>query len=68
MRRYAAKVGGDEAPAGSILVWNGLVTRMRRLSAAAENPVRPDVKSATGPHDRGEPCRSGEESEIQARP
>ena len=33
LRKEAAEVHGDEAGAGSILVWNGLVTRMRRVSA-----------------------------------
>ncbi len=33
LRKEAAEVDGDEAAAGSILVWNGLVTRMRRVSA-----------------------------------
>jgi hypothetical protein len=33
----AAKVVGDERAAGSILVWNGLVTRMRRVSVEAKS-------------------------------
>ena len=31
LRNEAEKVGADEAAAGSILVWNGLVARMRRI-------------------------------------
>jgi len=31
LRNEAAKADADEAAAGSILVWNGLVTRMRRV-------------------------------------
>jgi hypothetical protein len=67
-RKEAAEVDGDEAAAGSILVWNGLVARMRRVSAEADNPVRLDVESATRPHDCGEPRKSGEESETHACP
>ena len=33
LRNEAAKEGDDEAAAASILVWNGLVARLRRVSA-----------------------------------
>jgi hypothetical protein len=33
LRKDGAKIEGDDAAAGSILVWNGLVTRMRRVSS-----------------------------------
>ncbi len=61
LRNEAAEVDSDEAAASSILVWNGLVARMRRVSAEAENAARVDVESARqSPHDRGEPRSSGE--------
>ena len=65
-RNETAHVDGDEAAASPILVWNGLVARMRRASGEPENPAQLEVESATRPRDRGEPCRSGEESETQA--
>ena len=65
-RKEAAKKGGDEAPAGSILVWNGLVTRMRRVNAEGENASRVDVESARQtPHDWTKAGSSGEVSETQ---
>jgi hypothetical protein len=67
-RNEAAKVGGDDAAAGSILVWNGLVARMRRASGEPETPAQLEVESTTRPRDRGEPPRSGEGSKAQACP
>ncbi len=64
----AAKDGDGQAAPGPILVWNGLVTRMRRVSSQAENGVSRDVESATRPHGWGEPRRSGEEDKAQAFP
>jgi hypothetical protein len=68
LRKEAAKDGDAQAAAGPILVWNGLVTRMRRVSGEAESRVSPDVESETRPHGWGEPLRSGEESETQTWP
>jgi hypothetical protein len=66
LRKEAVEVDGDATPAGSILVWNGLVTRMRRASVEAESPSRVDVAARQTLHGRGESRRSGEESEAQA--
>ena len=66
LRKEAAEVDADEAAAGSILVWNGLVTRIRRVSVEAESASRADVESTTRPHDCGEPNTSGKESQTQA--
>ncbi|MGH3116253.1 MAG: hypothetical protein ACRDQ2_03930 [Gaiellales bacterium] len=41
--RKEAKTEADEAATGAILVWNGLVTRMRRVGVAAEHASRMDV-------------------------
>jgi hypothetical protein len=67
-RNEAANVDGDEAAVSPILVWNGLVARMRRASGEPENPAQLEVESATRPRDRGEPRRSGEGSKAQACP
>jgi hypothetical protein len=65
-RKEAAKVDGDEAAASPILVWNGLVARMRRVSAEGENASRVEVESARQtPHDWTKSGSSGEVSETQ---
>lgn len=66
LRRDSAEADTDEAAAGSILVWNGLVTRMRRVSAEGENASRVDVESARqSPHALPKSRSSGEVSEKQ---
>ncbi len=62
LRKEEAEVDGDEEAAGSILVWNGLVTRMRPVGVEAENASRLDVESATrDPNGCVDPRSSGEE-------
>jgi hypothetical protein len=62
-RNDAAKVDGDEAAASPILVWNGLVARMRRASGEAERASCMDVESARQtPHDLPKSRNSDRES------
>jgi hypothetical protein len=63
LRKEAAKVVGDERAAGSILVWNGLVTRIRHAIVETERASRMDVELARQtPHDSPKPRTSGKGS------